>query len=315
MILSRKFPDLPPKPETPQNAEFRRNFFARWGQENTVFCAAATRAEYAPLCGALSVKCIQNGAARLTIEGRGVGLDDDHFIIVNRGESYGSYFDSPRPVTAFSIFFRPGLAEEVAAGVETPLAGALERGTEPGHATVEFSSHLRAHNPSVAPLLNEIQQEMLAGQIDGDWYEEKFQHLLTRLLDLEGRWRQRADLIDAAKRSTREELLRRIAWATDFINSSYADPIALDDIAHAARLSKFHLARLFARVVGVTPHAYLQRKRTQVARRLLDHTNLDVGDIAAAAGFGSRWTMYRFLRKAYGRGGRALRDEERWAAG
>src|SRR5262249_46995776 len=112
MILSRKFPDLPPKPETPQNAEFRRNFYARWGRANTVFCATTTRAEFSPLAGALSVKSIQNGSIRLLLDGRGVGLDDDHFVIVNRGEVYGAQFDSTRPVTAFSVFFRPGLAEE-----------------------------------------------------------------------------------------------------------------------------------------------------------------------------------------------------------
>lgn len=313
MILSRKFPDLPPKPETPQNAEFRRSFFARWGRENTVFCATTTRAEFSPLAGALSVKSVQNGAVRLTIEGRGISLDDDHFIVVNRGESYGAQFDSPRPVTAFSIFFRPGLAEEVAAGLKTPLADILGHGTDPARAPVQFSSHLRTHDVSITPMLREIRHEMLAGQIDEGWYEEKFHQLLTRLLGAEHGYLQRADLIDAAKRSTREELLRRISWATDFINTSYADPIALDDIALAARLSKFHLARLFSRVVGITPHAYLQRKRTQVARRLLDHTDLDVGDVAAAAGFGSRWTMYRFLRRAYGRGGRALRDDDRWS--
>lgn len=313
MILSRKFPDLPPKPETPQNAEFRRNFYARWGRENTVFCATTTRAEFSPLAGALSVKSIQNGSIRLNIEGRGVGLDDDHFVIVNRGESYGTTFDSARPVTAFSIFFRPGLAEEVAAGLRATLADALD-GDGKAQAPVEFSSHVRGHDTSITPLLREIQQEMLGGQIDEDWYEEKFQALLARMLRAEQGHLQRADLIDAAKRSTREELLRRIGWATDFINTCYADPIALDDIALAARLSKFHLARLFSRVVGTTPHAYLQRKRTQVARRLLDHTDLDVGDVAVAAGFGSRWTMYRFLRKAYGRGGRALRGDDRWAA-
>lgn len=314
MILSRKFPDLPPKPETPQNAEFRRNFYARWGRENTVFCATATRAEFSPLAGALSVKSIQNGSARLSIEGRGVGLDDDHYIIVNRGETYGAQFDSARPVTAFSIFFRPGLAEEVAAGLRATLAEAIDQGTAPDRAPVEFSSHLRGNDATITPMLHEIRQEMLAGQIDEDWYETKFQALLTRMFRVEHAHLGRADLIDAAKRSTREELLRRIGWATDFINTCYADPIALDDIALAARLSKFHLARLFSRVVGTTPHAYLQRKRTQVARRLLDHTDLDVGDVAVAAGFGSRWTMYRFLRKAYGRGGRALRGDDRWAA-
>ena len=67
-------------------------------------------------------------------------------------------------------------------------------------------------------------------------------------------------------------------------------------MARAASLSRFHFVRLFSLVHGETPHAFLRRKRTAVARR-----HLAVGsacsEAASRAGFGSRSSLFRNLRK------------------
>ena len=108
--------------------------------------------------------------------------------------------------------------------------------------------------------------------------------------------RRRADRIDCVKPATREQLLRRILLAADFIASRHDEPIALDEMARAASLSRFHFVRLFSIVLGETPHAYLRRKRTAVARR-----HLAIGsacsEAASRAGFGSRSSLFRNLRK------------------
>jgi len=109
--------------------------------------------------------------------------------------------------------------------------------------------------------------------------------------------RRRADRIECVKAATREQLLRRLLLAADFIASRHDEPISLDEMARAASLSRFHFVRLFNLVHGETPHAYLRRKRTAVARR-----HLAVGsacsEAASRAGFGSRSSLFRNLRKA-----------------
>ena len=47
MIL-RDQPDLPPRPLTPANADFRRRFYARWGHENAVILFCTRQAEFPP---------------------------------------------------------------------------------------------------------------------------------------------------------------------------------------------------------------------------------------------------------------------------
>ena len=61
-------------------------------------------------------------------------------------------------------------------------------------------------------------------------------------------------------------------------------------------MSTFHFVRYFAALHGVTPHAYLVRRRTAAARQLLDDGMTDLAQIAERTGFGSRSSLYRALR-------------------
>jgi transcriptional regulator GlxA family with amidase domain len=60
-------------------------------------------------------------------------------------------------------------------------------------------------------------------------------------------------------------------------------------------------------VYGVTPYAFLLRKRISAARRLLAGTDLAVTEVAEQCGFGTRFTLFRQLRAAGGDNSRALR--------
>jgi len=88
--------------------------------------------------------------------------------------------------------------------------------------------------------------------------------------------------------------------------SNYETRITLDDIAAAASLSKFHLVRLFRQVHGTTPHQYLVQKRLAAANRMLARPELELGEIAALTGFGSRWTLFQHLRRNTSAGARSL---------
>jgi AraC-like DNA-binding protein len=74
----------------------------------------------------------------------------------------------------------------------------------------------------------------------------------------------------------------------------------LSDMARAAYLSRHHFLRLFKHVHDVTPHEYLQRKRTSVAARLLRGSQLAVEEIVKQVGFDSRSTLFRAMRRFHG---------------
>lgn len=70
------------------------------------------------------------------------------------------------------------------------------------------------------------------------------------------------------------------------------------DLARRAAMSPRHFARLFTDEVGEPPGAYVERVRTEAARRQLEDTDDTVVAIAARCGFGTAETMRRnFIRR------------------
>jgi AraC family transcriptional regulator len=84
--------------------------------------------------------------------------------------------------------------------------------------------------------------------------------------------------------------------------------LALAEIAGAAYLSEFHFARLFKKITGVTPHAYLASLRIERARRLLAETDLPIIEVGAQVGYTSQSHFTKVFREATGLTPRAFRN-------
>lgn len=307
MIVTTRFPDLPPRPETAANAAFRRSFAARWGRENVVFMASTKRVETPPLPSALSVKLVQQGAATFEIGRRRVLVESGRCLVVNEGERYAVSIASDQAVHSFSMHFRPGLAAEVAAARCERWERALDREPVLAQPPPRLNDALRVPSPALLQLLAAVRERAVAGEREGEAYEALFIATIDRLLTDDEAQRSRHEAIDAVRPATRAEIARRVGWAHDYIHSNFAEPITLVQIAEAARLSKFHLLRAFRQVYGATPHAVLTARRAEVATRLLADPDADLAAVAEAAGFGSRWSLQRALRRHCGATGRALR--------
>jgi AraC family transcriptional regulator of adaptative response / DNA-3-methyladenine glycosylase II len=76
-------------------------------------------------------------------------------------------------------------------------------------------------------------------------------------------------------------------------------------------VSARHLRRLFTAHLGVTPDGLARSARTHFARRLLDETDLSVGEVAFAAGFGSVRQFNRACRDVFRMPPRELRGRRR----
>lgn len=290
MILTA-MPDLPPRPETAANAAFRRSFYERWGHENALVCGRATQVEYDVHPQLLSIKAAWGGRERYLLPEREVAVDDDHWLLLDAGRSYGSAVRSPRPMTSFAVFLRPGLAAEVRAARRQSLDSALQAPDPRRHDGV-FSEHLRPHGGAVSQRLHALRAAAGAGECSEDWLEQQLTLLLDELLH-DGD----APVAAGPRRAAREELARRLHLAADFIDSHHAEPITLDDMARIACLSRYHFVRHFRERFGITPYACLLRKRARAAQRLLAAGMQDREAVALQCGFGNRFALARALAR------------------
>jgi len=82
------------------------------------------------------------------------------------------------------------------------------------------------------------------------------------------------------------------------IESEPGDAHSIGDLARRAAMSPRHFTRVFTAEVGEAPGHYVERIRTEAARRQLEETDDTVVAIAARCGFGTAETMRRnFLRR------------------
>ena len=93
---------------------------------------------------------------------------------------------------------------------------------------------------------------------------------------------------------------RRAVEAAVWIDAHSASQIDLEGTAKEAGLSAFHFLRLFANVVGATPHQYLVRCRLRRAAQLLVDDKRAITDIAYDVGFGDLSNFVRTFHRAAG---------------
>lgn len=91
----------------------------------------------------------------------------------------------------------------------------------------------------------------------------------------------------------RGKLAGLLRWIPEHVDED------LDVAALAARanMSERNFARTFVRETGETPARYLERARTDAARRLLTGSSLPLGVVAGRAGFGSEERMRRAFQR------------------
>jgi AraC-like DNA-binding protein len=101
---------------------------------------------------------------------------------------------------------------------------------------------------------------------------------------------------------------RHLLRAKDLADARYSEPLTVDDLARAARLSRSHFSREFRRAFGEPPHAYLLTRRLERAAALLRNTDRAVAEICFSVGLQSVGSFTTSFTRMYGRSPTAYRE-------
>jgi AraC-like DNA-binding protein len=94
---------------------------------------------------------------------------------------------------------------------------------------------------------------------------------------------------------------RHLLRARDLADARYFEPLTVDDLAGAAKLSRAHFSREFRRTFGESPHGYLLTRRLERAAALLRMTDRSVADICFAVGLQSVGSFTTSFRRTFGK--------------
>ncbi len=111
--------------------------------------------------------------------------------------------------------------------------------------------------------------------------------------------------IEAARPSTRQQVLQKVEQARRYLHDHPGRPVALPELARCTAMSPFHLARSFQTVVGLPPADYHRRYRLALAATEIEKRDVTLAELADRYGFAEASSLSRAYRRVYGRSPKA----------
>ena len=231
-----------------------------------------------------SISYVRKGSFGCQTRGRSFELVVGSILVGHPGDEFICTHDHVCGDECLSFFLDPELVEAIGDRTEVWRVGAA---------------------PPLPELmvLGELAQAAADGRSDVGLDEAGalFAHRFVEVVS--GRPRQPVATADRDRRRAVESAL----W----IDAHSHRQIDLEDVADQADISPFHFLRLFASVLGVTPHQYLLRSRLRHAARRLADDDTSITDVAYDVGFGDLSNFVRTFHRAAGVSPRRFREASR----
>ncbi len=105
---------------------------------------------------------------------------------------------------------------------------------------------------------------------------------------------------DFLRPSTRNEILKRLLMARNFMDDNFLVNPSLAEISSAAGLSKYHFLRSFKQAYTQTPFEYVQDKRLEYAMAVIQNGGLGLKGIAHLCSFSDIASFSKAFKRKFG---------------
>ncbi|MEL7297516.1 MAG: AraC family transcriptional regulator [Pseudomonadota bacterium] len=140
----------------------------------------------------------------------------------------------------------------------------------------------------------------LAATDDPDIADEIFMDIVGQVVSLQRARHAAMQRVSTKKHMTQAHLVNRLLVARQYIDARYLEPLSTRDVAKAAAISEYYLARLFRSAFATSVHQYLLGRRMHFARAQFGSSRTSITEVAAQLGYRSLSAFITAFRKAYG---------------
>jgi len=244
-----------------------------------------------------AIEFMQSGSFRKHVRGRTVVGDPNTVVFFNPDEPFGvlhPHGHQNRGVTIrlFGDFFTEACSE-----FPNPGGRFVERLSSKTHAVTSPSLHLRLHR-LVRGLIRAAPGDPLE-------VEESVLGIVHESLGVMFAPQFRAP--DRSPRRTSVSADRRLVAAIEYLGEHFARKLTLQELGRATGCSSWRICRVFSDGVGIPVHRYLSRLRLREALARMSDGEVDLTQVALAAGFGSHSHFTAAFRREFGATPRAVR--------
>ena len=255
-----------------------------WAPDGVAVWSETMRGESPLAAPAPSIKMVLEGEAFYEVDGRRLRLEPGQFLYVDRGDISLGF--NRRTVSGLCLLLPYSEA--------TVEIGEEEEGEEPLlHRAAFFSTETSVLGRTLRHFASLLASDPEAGVRLAPFLMAEAVARLDEPLTMN---RQAARKLDAAKPSTRSEILRRLEIARDHLHANHRRAVDLAELASRCGLSRFHMARYFKLAFGSPPSAYHRGLRLAEARRLLER-GASLTEAAAAVGYADATSLSHAMRR------------------
>ncbi|WP_461788935.1 helix-turn-helix domain-containing protein [Pedobacter sp.] len=242
-----------------------------------------------------TIKFVLSGVEKCIVNKREISIFPDSFAMLNVGTVYNSLIDSITPVNTISLSFDADFVTDFNNAHQLSHHCLLNGKTDNSPSFIE----------TLYPFTGDIQYTVmhLKHQLDKGVDNEMLmnEYLYHCLLNYYGVYQKevvhKLSKLSFTKTKTKEEILKRLAIAKDYINSNYDKNVLLEDISACCCLSVNHLLRTFKEAYGISPYQYLIQLRINRAKHLLKSTNYPLSEIVCLIGFENTSSFIRLFKQ------------------
>lgn len=246
----------------------------------------------------VSIKYVLEGCEYYRIEGKEYKVEAGNFLLANQRFEGEVYFQSKNPVLGICIDLHPALLRQAMQAI------ARKNQQDPDRILAQEDDDLlvleQLYNARHTPLhhkLWEVAQmdQSTAAAISEEWFME-----LAELIAIQEQTHNQAlQAMEMVKRSTQEEIYRRLLQGKTYMDEHFVENPPIAEIARHCFMSEFYFFRCFKQAFGTTPHRYMMNKRLDLAAKLMRQQQVGISQVAIATGFADLSTFSRTFKKYY----------------
>lgn len=246
--------------------------------------------------GPFSIFMNVKGWSAIGVDKKRVRINENAYIVTNHGQYYDLLIDEPTATETLNIHFGEKFYMDALHTLNNKDEYLLDNpvgGNETHNLSIRTFFRDRNFDDLTRRLLNSYPSGALVK-------EEALFELFNHVFCQHQNDNKSIAALNTVKRGTREEILRRLLMARDYIHVFYQKPISLQELAHVSCLSKFHFLRLFKQAFCVSPYQYIKKIRLQCAINLIGKNKYTLDNIALMVGLENGSSLSRMIYQSLG---------------
>jgi AraC family transcriptional regulator len=251
-----------------------------------------------------SLKYVHRGEEVYQLGHKELAIREGQFFMVNNHEEVSVRIKASQTVEGLCLFLSDEMLSEIYSHGKEKEEHLLAQGHIPALPRIP-GFFAQRHDSRFSPLgayVREIAQQYQGLSLDADLSDKTTLYRLGKLiLEHHQLLQKQLDDLPARKRSTREELYRRLHIGRHYLIDNWNLTPKVPEAAREAALSEYHFYRLFRQAFGQSPLQFLNQYRLEKAQELLQKQNLSITEVAEACGFYDVQHFNKAYRKYFSR--------------